>query len=183
MRSSFMRVLLAGLLAVALAIPLQAGAAPKLKRLGTDPAGDAPPALDLTYLDAGRNGSNLEIRIGIQGMTPGTGGYPILPGIQWQFTTGKGHYLAEAFVDGRTPEFLLFEIEGDTAQQMGNIEGTYDFTDGYISMLVPLEMIGARKGTTISGAFDEGDADSHVHTGVATEYSDYLTTTKSVKLR
>lgn len=161
-----------------LAVPMQAGAGVKLKRLGEDPAGDAPAALDLTYVEAGRNGSNLEIRIGVEGMTPGTGGYPVLPGIEWLFTTGKRSFLAEAYVDGAQPGFLLFEILDDSYRQIAEIEGTYNFSDGYISMLVPLKDIGAKKGTRIAGAVEEGDADSHIHLGARTEYPDYLTTTK-----
>jgi hypothetical protein len=53
--------------------------------LGTDPASDSQPGLDLTYLAAAVDRKVLEIRIGIAGMTPGLGGYPELPGVEWKF--------------------------------------------------------------------------------------------------
>lgn len=162
-----------------LAMPIHAGADVKMKRLGEDPVGDAPAGLDLTYVEAGKNGPNLEIRIGVEGMTPGTGGYPLLPGIEWLFTTGKRSFLAEAYVDAGQPGFLLFEILEDSYKQIAEIEGTYEWTDGYISLLVPLKDIDAKRGTKIRAALEEGDADSHVHLGSLTEYPDYLTTTKA----
>ena len=176
-----MKRLIALLLAAAVAalLALPASAAPALRTLGEDPANDAPPALDLTYLQAGAIGKNLEIRIGIANMLPGIGGYPQAPGIEWLFDAGSRRFLAEAYVDNTEGAFLLYEIEGDTFEEMGNIQGTYDAADGYISMLVPLKKIGAKKGTKIAGA-GENDVDAHVHYGAGTHYADYLTTTKAI---
>lgn len=39
--------------ALALSLAMPSGAAGKVKRLGTDPSGDGPPALDVTFLDLG----------------------------------------------------------------------------------------------------------------------------------
>lgn len=157
------------------------GAEVKMKRLGEDPALDGPPALDLTYVDVGRNGDDLEVRLGMSGMTPGTGGYPQLPGIEWQFKVGKRQFLAEAYVGTTSGNYLLFEVVDGVFEQIGTIEGTYEWTDGYISMLVPLADIGAKTGSKIKGA-GEDDADAHVHTGANTVYTDYLTTTKGFKV-
>jgi hypothetical protein len=177
MTSKALRLVLAALVALLILPAGGAGAETKFKRLGEDPAGDGPPALDLTYVEAGRNGKDLEIRLGIEGMLPGIGGYPSLPGIQWAFDVKGRVFIAEAYVDRATPAFLLFEDEGDTFRQVGTIEGTYDFADGFISMLVPLGDVGARKGTKIKGAGDN-DADTHVH-HVGTTITDTLTTTKA----
>jgi hypothetical protein len=173
---------------VALLLMGPSGAAGKISRLGTDPSGDGPPALDVTYLDVTRSKSNLEIRIGVDMMLPAIGGYPEGPGIEWIFTTGKRSFLAEA-VASNTPKFFFFELKGHSYEQLQGITGTYDSAEGFIRMLVPLKLIGAKKGTTISGFHDpleminkgEGsDVDAHVHNPAGdTEYLDLMTTTKS----
>jgi len=173
------KILACLVLSTALALALPASAAPKLKTLGEDAAADAAPALDLTYLQAGVNGKDLEVRIGVENMLPVIGGYPQAPGIEWLFTAGARTFLAEAYVDNTTGAFLLYEVKGDTFEEMGSIPGTYDQADGYISMLVPLKRIGAKKGTKISGG-GENDVDAHVHYGAGTEYADYITTTKAI---
>lgn len=165
--------------ALALVVALPAGAAGGMKKMGSDPAFDALPALDITYLEVGRAGSDLHIHIGINGMLPGIGGYPLLPGIQWAFETGGRTFIAEAYVNGRTPAFLLFEDEGDSFTQLGSIEGTYDFADGFIAMAVPLKMIEAKKGSKIKGITDAPDVDAHVHAGPQTYVADTLDTTKT----
>ncbi len=174
-----MKILMAALVAVLMvAGPASAGGP---QRLGEDPTLDGPPALDITYLDAQKLGKDLEIRIGINGMLPGIGGYPTLPGIEWLFTTGKRTFLAEAYVDNTQGAYLLFEQVGDTYELLGELEGTYDFANGYLSVLVPFKDIGAKRGTTISGA-GENDVDSHVH-HAGTTYTDMMTTTGSFRVR
>ena len=165
--------------ALALFVAAPAGAAGGMKSMGTDPALDAPPALDITYLEVGSEGSDLHIHIGINGMLPGIGGYPLLPGIQWAFETGGRTFIAEAYVDVNEPAFLLFEDEGDAFTQLGSIEGTYEFADGYIGMAVPLKMIAAKKGSKIKGIADAPDVDAHVHAGPQTYIADTLDTTKT----
>ncbi len=173
-------------LAVAALLAAPATADPAMKELGTDPANDAPPALDLTYLQVGRNdvlladgktSKALEIRMGIFGMLPVVGGYESLPGIQWAFDVKKRTFVAEAYIQNAAPQFALFELTGDTFKDLGSLTGTYDWNDGYISIFVPLKTIKAKRGTLISGHGEENDADAHVH-GVGTTYADYLTTTE-----
>jgi hypothetical protein len=168
----------AALITGCLATP--AGAGPKLKTLGTDPAGDGPPALDITYLQVGRTGSDLDIRIGISGMFPQTGGYPELPGIEWIFDVGSRTFIAEAVAGTSSPAFYLFEMKGDAYEQLESPEGTYDHANGYASILVPLETIGARAGSRISGTGPKGtdDVDAHVHLGPQTHYADVMASTK-----
>jgi hypothetical protein len=151
-----------------------------MTRLGEDPALDGPPALDVTYLDVARNGKDLEIRIGMENMLPAIGGFPALPGVEWAFSTGKRAFLAEAYVDNTEPAFLLFEIVGDSYELVGDIPGTYDQADGYVSMLVSLKQIGARKGTIVSGA-GQDDVDSHVHHATTT-YTDTMTTESTYRI-
>lgn len=152
-----------------------------MKRLGEDPAFDGPPALDVTYLDVGRNRKDLEIRIGVNAMLPGTGGYPELPGIEWYFTTGKRKFLAEAVASGTSGWFLLFEDKDGVFERMEDVKGTYEWTDGYISMLVPLKQIGARRGTKVRGAAED-DVDSHVHYRSGTSYTDVMTSSGAYKI-
>lgn len=180
---------ISSLLLAGLAVPSPAGG--KFTRLGTDPAGDAPPALDITFLDVGRNKDNLEIRIGIDGMLPVFGGYPEGPGIEWIFTTGKRSFIAEV-VASRNPRFFFFELFEDSYEQLQGMTGSYDPSDGFIRMLVPLDLIGARKGTVIAGykapldMTQKGkgdDVDAHMHTAPGqTEYFDRMTTTKHYRL-
>lgn len=162
------------------------GAAGKVVRLGSDPAGDGPAALDVTFLDVTRTDDSLEIRIGVDKMLPGIGGFPEAPGIEWIFTTGKRTFIAEA-VASRTPKFFFFELKGESFEQLQGVTGTYDSADGFIRMLVPLQLIGAKKGTVIAGfhkplpeidKVNGTDVDSHMH-GDGTEYFDDMKTTKS----
>lgn len=179
----------AAVLVVFGAIP--SSAAPKMARLGTDPAGDGPPALDVTFLDVGRNKDSLEIHIGIDKMIPVVGGYPEGPGIEWIFTTGKRTFIAEA-VAARVPKFFFFELKGHTFEQLQGITGTYDWAEGFIRMLVPLELIGAKKGTVIAGFHkpldmisktNGTDVDSHLHTTPGnTEYLDDMKTAKKFRV-
>lgn len=162
----------------ALAAPAAGG--PKLKTLGTDAEGDGPPALDITYLEVRSTKEKLEIRIGVAGMLPMIGGYPELPGIEWIFDVKKRTFIAEGVARRSGPEFFLFEDKGDSFEQLASPEGTYDPDDGYISILVPLDVIGAASGTKISGVGKKGteDVDAHVHLGPETHYPDRMATTK-----
>ena len=175
-------LLIAALSLVSALSPASAGSG--LKRLGTDPAGDGPPALDVTFLDVGAHGGTLEIRIGVDGMLPGLAGYPELPGIEWTFDSAGRTFLAEAAIVGGEPSFYLFELKGDAFTQLDTPEGTYDSADGFISIHVPYKDIGARSGMKISGMGPKGteDVDAHVHAGVTTYYPDYLATTKDFVL-
>lgn len=177
-----MRKMLTVLTALLVALPIAAaGAKPPagLVRLGTDPAGDGYPALDITYLDVGKSGKNLEIRIGIDKMLPVIGGYPAAPGIEWVFEVKDRTFIAEAVAD-RTPDFYLFELKDGSFTQLPSPEGTYDPADGYTSILVPLKTIGAKSGVRISGAdgLENGDVDAHVHAGPQTVYPDGMQTKK-----
>lgn len=173
------RKLVAAACALGLLAAGPASGATKMKVLGEDVVGDAPPALDLTHLAVGRAGPDLEIHIGVDGMFPQIGGYPQVPGIQWAFVVRGRTFIAEAYVDGRRPYFLLFEDLGDSYQQLDPIEGTYDAADGFIRMLVPLKAIGARKRTKIKGIPGGADADAHLHIGPQTHYADTMETTKA----
>jgi hypothetical protein len=184
---SFMRRKLSvlSLLALLVMTALPAGAAgPALKTLGTDPAGDGHPALDVTFLQVGKNGKNLEIRIGLDGMLPVTGGYPDLPGVEWTFDVKDRTFLAEAVATAAGPDFYLFELKGEAFTQLESPTGTYDPADGYASVLVPLKTIGAKSGVRISGTkgLEHGDVDAHVHLVAETYYPDGMQTKKSYVL-
>ena len=179
-------LLAATVAASVLAMP--AGAAPAFKTLGTDAELDAGPSFDLTELAVRKAGKDLEIKIGISGMTPPFGtAIPTLPGVEWLFDVKGTTYLAEAYsdaVDG--PGFLLFAIDGDAFTQVATLKGTYDWQDGFVTIRVPLKKIGARAGTVISGAGKKGaggtdDVDFHIH-HAGTTYTDYLSTTKDFRV-
>lgn len=174
-----------GALALLLALVMGATPAgaqdPGFKRLGTDPAGDGHPALDVTFLDVGVTGKNLEIRIGLDKMLPVTGGYPDLPGVEWTFDVKDRTFLAEAVASARGPDFYLFELKGSSFTQLEKPTGTYDPADGYASVLVPLKTIEATRGTKIVGTkwLENGDVDAHVHLLATTYYPDGMQTKKS----
>ena len=152
-----------------------------LKTLGTDPSGDGLPGLDVTYLQVGRTGANLEIRIGLE-MLPQLAGYPDLPGIEWVFDANGRTFVAEAVKTRTGQDFYLFELHDDGGfEQIAQPEGTYVGSDGYASILVPLTTIGARKGTVVKGTdgLEHGDVDAHVHVGPQTHYPDGMETDKT----
>lgn len=179
MRKTAVSLLLCAALAVGVA-PASAGKG-GLKTLGTDPAGDGPPGLDVTFLQVGRNGADLEIRIGLQ-MAPQIAGYPDLPGIEWVFDVKDRTFVAEAVKTRAGADFYLFELADDGSfQQLESPTGTYEGSDGYTSILVPLKNIGARSGTVVKGTdgLENGDVDAHVHVGPITHYPDGMETEKS----
>jgi hypothetical protein len=174
-------------LLIALAL-LGSGATPghakvTTKTLGTDPAGDGPPALDVTYLKVGRLRADLYIEIGVDKMLPPDGGIHQLAGIEWAFAARGRTFVVEAVVDVGAPDFYLFEmLEDGTHVQLESPTGGYAWSNGYIHLLVPLESIGARSGTLISHSHhsESGyDVDSYLHpAGATTYYTDTMKTTK-----
>ena len=177
-------VALAAVLALTVVAP--SGAATKLTRLGEDPDGDGYPSLDVTYLDVGVNGTNLEIRIGLSNILPAIRSIPEAPGIQWMFDVKGRTFVAEG-APGRNPRYFLFEINDDgSATQLESPQGTYEAADGYLMLLVPLKNIGAKKGTVISGTGPKGteDVDAHIHAVPGNDlYPDKMATTKDFVVR
>ncbi len=165
---------------VALLVPTAPAGATRVVELGRDASGDAPPALDLIYLAVGAAKDTLEVRLGIAGMLPATGGYPALPGIEWIFDVGSRTFIAEAVAGTPGPRFYLFEKKGEDYVQLDSPTGTYNFADGYASILIPFEDIGASSGTKISGTGKKGteDVDAHVHVGPYSHYADKFATKK-----
>ena len=196
MKKSFVALALCAVVASS-ALPAHAGKG-GLKTLGTDPSGDGYPGLDVTYLQVGRKAANLEVRIGLA-MVPQLAGYPDLPGIEWVFDVQQPSppckpnmlcpdvlyaprtFVAEAVKTTNGADFYLFELMDDGSfKQLGQPEGTYEASDGFASILVPLKMIGARKGATVAGTdgLEHGDVDAHVHVGPQTHYPDGMETEK-----
>ena len=168
--------------AINLAVAAPVGAAPAFKTLGTDAELDAAPSFDLTSLSVRKAKKDLEIRIGLNAMTPPWGSLiPLLPGVQWAFDVKGRTFVAEAYTNPPGEAgYLLFEQKGDVFTQIMELKGTYNWEDGFVSMKVPLKKIGARSGTKISGTGKKGtnDVDFHIHLGPVTEYADYLATKK-----
>lgn len=166
------------LTALALPAPAIAGE-PKIIRLGSDATQDAPPAQDLTFLDVGRNGDDLEIRIGVFGMLPVVGGIQGA-GIEWTFTVRGRTFVAEAHSSNGQPGYTLYQVTNGAFEQIAILEGTYDYQDGFIRMLVPLDEIGAKPGTRVSGVGDPGteDVDVHQHAAAVSPQMDGLATDK-----
>lgn len=201
MKKSLVSLALCAVVAAS-AVPAQA-AKGGLKTLGTDPSGDGLPGLDVTNLQVGQTGKNLEVRIGLE-MLPQAAGYPDLPGIEWVFDVQPAParcprnafcldvvepprtFVAEAVKTADGSAYYLFELKDDGSfEQISQPEGTYEAADGYASILVPLKDIGATKGATIKGTdgLEHGDVDAHVHVGTVTHYPDGMETDKTYTVR
>src|SRR5688572_26003410 len=157
------RMLVVGVVVAALAASAPAHGGAKLSRLGSDAELDAPPSVDLTYLEVGRSKKNLEIRIGLTGIVPELRA-PAGAGIAWTFDVNGHTYVAEGhpdYADG--PGFTLFESRNGVFTQLASLKGSWEADDGYLRMLVPLKAIGARKGSRISGTGSKGTEDVDIH--------------------
>ena len=179
----------AALIALALLVSFAAPGHAKVatKTLGTDPAGDGLPALDVTYLKVGRLGADLYIEIGIDKMLPPDGGVHQIAGIDWAFGIKGRTFIAEAFVDAGAPDFFLFEILHDGShRQLASPTGEYTWSNGHLNMRVPLKSIGAKSGTVIGHAdhSESGtDVSAYLHpAGVTTRYIDTMKTTKDFRV-
>ncbi len=174
--------LLAACVAALLTVAAPAGAGGGMTVLGTDPSLDAAPGSDLTQLAATSHGKDVHIQFTFANSLPVAGTYGPLTGIQWAFKVGKKTFVAEAYPDGASFSYVLFEIQGDSFRQVETLEGNFDTIGGILDIFVPLKAIGAKKGTKIVGA-GKNDVDVHVHAGVTTYYADQLTTTKGFVVR
>lgn len=180
-----MRKVAATLISLALLVSFAATVHAKVttKTLGTDPAGDGTPALDVTYLKVGRLSSDLYIEIGVDKMLPPDGGVHQIAGIDWAFGVKGRTFIAEALVDIGGADFYLFEVLRDGSHvQLDSPTGDYDWSKGYLSIRVPLKGIGARSGTVISHpdrSESGSDVSAFVHPlGATTYYVDTMKTTK-----
>lgn len=149
--------------------------------LGTDPSLDAPPGSDLTQLAVTAHGPDLHIQFTFANSIPVAGTYGPPAGIQWAFKVRGKTYVAEAYPSGRTFLYVLFEIKGNSFEQVATLEGAFDTIGGILDIFVPLKTIGAKSGTKIAGAY-KNDADVHIHGVATTLYPDQMTTTKGFKV-
>ncbi len=101
----------------------------------------------------------------------------------WAFDVDDRTFLVEARVEAVQPRFDLYEITPRHYRELGTgFKGRYDSINGFVGILLPLELIGARSGSRVSGAtsYREEDANTHVHLGTTTIAVDVLDTTKNV---
>ena len=179
----FKRSFVAAAIAIGLLVSsAPAGAAGGMTVLGTDPSLDAAPGSDLTQLAVTGHGSDLHIQFTFANSIPVAGTYGPLTGIQWAFDVRGTTYVAEAYPDGASFGYVLFQIDGDTFKQVATLEGEFDTVGGILDIFVPLKTIGAKKGTKIAGA-GENDVDVHVHALLTDHYADQMTTTKGYVIR
>ena len=179
----FKRSFVAVVAAAGLLLPVApAGAGGGMSVLGTDPALDALPGSDLTQLAVATHGSDLHIQFTFANSIPVAGTYGPPTGVQWAFKVKNKTFVAEAYPDGASFGYVLFEIKGDTFTQVATLEGQWDTIAGVLDIFVPLNEIGAEKGTKIAGA-GKNDVDVHVHALVTTYYPDQMTTKKDFVVR
>ncbi len=178
----FTRTFVAAVAAALVVSAAPAGAGGGMKVLGTDPSLDAPPGSDLTKLAVASHGSDLHIQLMLANSIPVAGTYGPLTGIQWAFKVKGKTFVAEAYPSGASFRYVLFRITGDTFEQVATLEGDFDTIAGVLDMFVPLETIGAKTGTKITGA-GKNDVDVHVHGVVTTYYADQMTTKRAFVVR
>lgn len=179
----FKRSLVAVVAAAGLLLPVgPAGAGGGMSVLGTDPSLDAAPGSDLTQLAVASHGADLHIQFTFANSIPVAGTYGPPAGVQWAFKVKNRTFVAEAYPNGRSFGYVLFEINGDTFEQVATLEGQWDTIGGVLDIFVPLKEIGAKKGTKIVGA-GKNDVDVHVHGVVTTYYADQMTTKKGFVIR
>ena len=150
--------------------------------LGKDVKGDAPAGLDLSYVGVGRWGDGLGILIGVEGMSRLTGGYDALQRVSWAFDADDRSFRVDAYMQATQQRFVLHERVGSTYRQLEGVRGHYNFDGQFIGILIPFRLLGAKKGTEISGAaaWEGEDAISRIH--AAERYSrvfDVLATKKT----
>jgi len=163
-----------------LALVQPASAKGPSKVLGRDRKGDAPPGLDLTWLAVGRFGDDLGVMIGIEGMTAAAALHN-LGHATWAFDVDDRTFLVEAHVEAVQPRFDLYEITRRHYRELGTgFKGRYDSINGFIGVLLPLDLVGARSGSRVSGAdsFREEDANTHLHLATTAVAVDILDTTE-----
>jgi hypothetical protein len=172
------------LLVGSLLSPSAATASGTMKQLGTDPALDAPPGGDLTSLSVASHGTDLHLRFGLANAIPYQGSYPGA-GIEWIFDVGPRTFVAEGHPDAGSFNFTLFEVQGDALRQIESLEGGFDWVTGTMDIYVPMKLIGAKRGTRISGAGATGneDVNVHQHAGPASRSIDGMATTKDFVVR
>jgi hypothetical protein len=165
LRGSALAVVLA---AISISTMVPAKAAPEMQELGTDAALDGPPAADVVSLAVARESANLHVRITLSSGIPVQGSYPDA-GIEWSFDVKGRTFVAEGHPEPGSFTFTLFEVRGDVFNQVATIDGSFDALTGFMDMYVPLRLIGAKRGTRISGAGPPGteDVDIHQHLGPA----------------
>ena len=155
-------------------------AAPKMKQLGTDAALDGPPGGDVTSLAVGKEGKNLVIEMGMT-FVPAQGGIPG-SGAEWSFTIGPRTFVAEGHPEGGGEySFHLYQVSGEFFEEIATVEGAVDTIAGTQTMLIPLKLIGGKRGSVVRGAGD-GDVDVHLHASAASRVLDTMTTEGSFRI-
>ncbi len=181
----FMRRMLAAMVilsAVVVIVPPAGAKLPPMKVIGTDRKVDAIPGLDLTRLSVGSWSGVFGIKFDIAGMLLFGGVDESLPGLAWMFTTGRQTFVAEAFIRNARPRFVLFKLQGGR-ELRHRIRGGWDWQNGYVMIVLPLDLINAKRGTTIHGVERNGDGDANAHVRVGNAYyADTLTSTKSFRV-
>jgi len=171
--------------ALGLALLQLASAKGPSKILGRDAKGDAPAGLDLTWLGVGRFGDHLGVMIGINDAKTAALNHN-LGHVMWAFDVDDRTFAVEAHVEGIQPRFDLYEITPSRYRQVGTgFRGQYDFINGFIGVLLPLERVGARPGSRVEFRVTGGTGRKmriricqYLHLGSSALATDVLDTTK-----
>lgn len=172
-------VFIVGVIAALVLAAVPATADPRMTSLGKDPMLDGPPAADLIRLEAGRAGPDLLLRFHVSSMIPVQGSYPG-GGIEWVFDVGAKTFVAEGHPEPGEFRFTLYEVQADSFRQIAALDGSVDWAEAHMTIEVPLRLIGAQKGTRISGTGPKGteDVEIHYHAGPASRVLDAMATTR-----
>ncbi|MDQ3963298.1 MAG: hypothetical protein M3277_05200 [Actinomycetota bacterium] len=166
-----------------LAVP--AAAKGPTKMLGRDAKGDAPGGLDLRWLAVGRFRHDLGVMLGLQDINAAARLHTVAHAA-WSFAVDKRTFLLEMRNMAGRPQFDLYErTPAGYILVATGLEGAYDTLNGFIGVLVPMDLVGAKTGSVVSGADDDATKeDARTRLGVAdiTVSFDGLDTTRSFVL-
>ncbi len=135
--------------------------------LGRDAKGDAPGGLDLRWLAVGRFRHDIGVMLGLQDINAAARLHNVAHAA-WTFAVDRRTFLLEMRSVAGRPQFDLYEKTQDGYIPVATgLKGAYDTLNGFIGVLVPMNLVGAETGSVLSGADDDGKDDARTRLGVA----------------
>ena len=152
-----------------------------IKVLGRDVKGDAPAGLDLTWLSVGRFRKDLGVMVGLHDINAAARFHNVAH-TAWSFAVDDRTFLIEMRFVAVRPQFDLYERTDDGYVPVATgLKGHWDTLNGFIGVLVPMDLVGAKTGSVVSGADDDltdEDARTRLGSGDMSVAFDGLDTTK-----
>lgn len=153
--------------------------------MAEDAAGDAPEGFDLTALKVRRVEKDIEFRFELDGLTEGKT-FPQSGTVWWYFNTDDKSADWWVVADIDTPEryYMMWSccyVSGGGWADSWEVEGEYNWKEGYISVFVPVSTFGG-PGTALSHCHPDpwfcsgSDPDVLVHSHLGSHHAITVTT-------